>query len=272
MATKTYITRLPLHITDRDREILKVVCECKILAANQIQALIPGSAQQILRRLQKLTEHHYLIRHQQTSAHIPYLYQITKRASEVLADAYGVAPERIPVAFGSGLRPSEQNALTCEHIDFANKMILVRQGMVRRRQTTLKTKGSRREIDMLPMVEEILRNHREAAGGIGQYVFSNARGGPLFQEGMRRRIWGPTLERAGLRHRNHYQTRHTFATLMLSQGEEIAWVARMMGHTTTRMIVEPYYKFIPRRTRQDGDRFTKAFQDALTPQPSLDHT
>jgi hypothetical protein len=96
MATKTDTTILPLHITDRDREILKVVFDCKILAANQIQALIPGSDQQILRRLQKLTEHRYLIRHQRTSAHIPYLYQITKHAREELADAYSIAPERIP--------------------------------------------------------------------------------------------------------------------------------------------------------------------------------
>lgn len=173
------------------------------------------------------------------------------------------------VAFGTGLRPSEQNALQWAHIDFAGKTILVRQGVVRGRQTLLKTKGSRRDVDMLPMVEEALRSQYAARSG--QYVFSNARGGPLFQEGMRRRVWDPTLKRAGLRHRNAYQTRHTFATLMLSQGEEIAWVARMMGHTTTRMIVEHYYKFIPHRTRQDGDRFTKAFQDAIARGPSLDH-
>ena len=51
---------------------------------------------------------------------------------------------------------------------------------------------------------------------------------------------------------------------MLSQDEEIAWVARMMRHTNTRMIVEHYYKCIPRRTRQDSDRCTPAFQAALT--------
>jgi integrase len=173
------------------------------------------------------------------------------------------------VAFGTGLRPSEQNALQWEHIDFAGKTILVRQGVVRGRKTLLKTKGSRRDVDMLPMVEETLRAHFEVASG--QYVFSNAIGGPLFQEGMRRRVWHPTIERAALRHRNPYQTRHTFASLMLSQGEEVAWVARMMGHTTTRMIYEHYYRFIPHRTRQDGDRFTKAFEEAKTRQPSLDH-
>jgi len=95
------------------------------------------------------------------------------------------------IAFGTGLRPSEQNALEWEHIDFTGKTILVRQGVVRGRKTLLKTKGSRRDVDMLPMVEEALRSHLEATDGKGQYVFSNARGGPLFQEGMRRRVWTP---------------------------------------------------------------------------------
>src|SRR5436309_10908602 len=53
---------------------------------------------------------------------------------------------------------------------------------------------------------------------------------------MRNRIWNPALARAGLRHRNPYQTRHTFASLMLDQNEDPAWVARMLGHTTLRML------------------------------------
>jgi len=163
----------------------------------------------------------------------------------------------------------EGDAERREHIDFAGKVILVRQGVVRGRKTLLKTQGSRRDVDMLSMVEETLRVQFEEASG--QYVFSNARGGPLLQEGMRNRVWNPAIERAGLRHRNAYQTRHTFASLMLSQGEEVAWVARMMGHTTTRMLYKYYYKFIPHRTRHDGDKFTKAFEEAKTRRPSLDH-
>jgi integrase len=116
---------------------------------------------------------------------------------------------------------------------------------------------------MLPMVEGALRAQFEAVSG--PYVFPGRHGGPLYQESVRINVWNPALERAGLTHRNPYQTRHTFASLMLANGEEPAWVARMMGHATTKMLYEHYYRFIQHRTRQDGDRFTQAFQAASTP-------
>ena len=57
MAEHTSGSLLPLYLTARDREILKCVFDCRILTADDIQHLIPGSDQQILRRLQKLTGH-----------------------------------------------------------------------------------------------------------------------------------------------------------------------------------------------------------------------
>ena len=52
-----------------------------------------------------------------------------------------------------------------------------------------------------------------------------------------------------------YQTRHTFATLMLSSGENPNWVAQMMGHTSTEMLFKRYAKLIPNLTRSDGSAF-----------------
>ena len=73
------------------------------------------------------------------------------------------------------MRPSEQLGLEWPHIDFNRKRILVRQGMVRGTLTLLKTKKSRRDVDMLPTVEAAL--HEQPRGS--RYVFSNAVGGPL---------------------------------------------------------------------------------------------
>ena len=175
------------------------------------------------------------------------------------------------VAFGTGLRPSEQYALQWEHVDFRRKVLLIRQGFVKGRVTMLKTAGSRRDVDLLLHVEEALRSHFEATKGNGQYVFSNAEGGALHRDNMRNRIWNPALAHAGLRHRNPYQTRHTFASLMLDQNEDPAWVARMLGHTTLRMLYERYGKFIRNRTRHDGDRFTRALREAMERRENKNH-
>jgi len=129
----------------------------------------------------------------------------------------------------------------------------VRHGWVKGEETDLKTTASAREVDMLPPVEEALRNQPQ-----GAYVFPNADGGPLDLTNIRVRIWFPTFRRAELRPRNFYQTRHTFASLMLQSGEDPAWIARMMGHTTTKMLFERYGRFIQYRTRQDGTAYLEA--------------
>jgi integrase len=40
------------------------------------------------------------------------------------------------------------------------------------------------------------------------------------------------------------QTRHTFATLALSLGENPLWIAKVMGHRDTEMIIRVYSKYI----------------------------
>jgi hypothetical protein len=52
----------PLHLTDRDREILKCVHRHRFLRSHHIIALTTGSRQQTLRRLQRLYHHGYLDR------------------------------------------------------------------------------------------------------------------------------------------------------------------------------------------------------------------
>ena len=72
-----------------------------------------------------------------------------------------------------------------------------------------------------------------------------------------KRVWYPLLRLLGLKKRVPYQTRHTFATLMLASGEAPEWIARQMGHTTTEMLFRVYSRFIPNLTRQDGSAFER---------------
>ena len=51
------------------------------------------------------------------------------------------------------------------------------------------------------------------------------------------------------------KTRHTFATIMLSEGENIGWVQNMLGHSSLQMIFTRYYAWIPRKTRTTGQPF-----------------
>ena len=117
-----------------------------------------------------------------------------------------------------------------------------------------------RDIRLLPPVEATLKRQMARTLLNGNYVFCNSAGGPHEVNNLRKRVWYPSLKKAGLRQRTLYQTRHTFATLMLSSGENPIWVAAMLGHSTAATLFKNYNRFIPNLTRQDGSAFMANFE------------
>ena len=66
----------PLHLTERDRQIIRLVYRHRFLLSQQIIALVGGSPQQLLRRLQLLFHHGFLER---PRAQIDYYHQAGSR-------------------------------------------------------------------------------------------------------------------------------------------------------------------------------------------------
>ena len=69
---------------------------------------------------------------------------------------------------------------------------------------------------------------------------------------IRRTAWIPTLKKAGVRYRNPYQTRHTYASMMLSKGENIMWVSKQLGHVDVEMVMRSYGRWIPDNAMTSG--------------------
>jgi integrase len=156
------------------------------------------------------------------------------------------------VAFFTGLRPGELIGLQLDDIDWARHVIAVRRSVTRFGEGVTKTVGSARDVKMLAIVERALRAQCGASRLPGTWVFPNHVGGTLNITNLRERIWKPALRRTGLRYRTMYQTRHTFATLMLAAGEDPGWIADQLGHTSVEMVFRRYHRFIPNLTRRDG--------------------
>ena len=156
------------------------------------------------------------------------------------------------VAFFTGLRPGEQIGLQWDDIDWQRRMIRVRRSVSRFGKGPTKTIESRRDVELLPIVERALRSQRSTHPGVASWVFANHDGGALDLTNFRERVWRPAVARAKLRARTLYQTRHTFGTLMLEAGESPGWVARQLGHTNAEMVYRRYHKFIPNLRGRDG--------------------
>ena len=164
-------------------------------------------------------------------------------------------------AFASGLRPGEQTALKPEDIDWDRGQLHVRRAWTldeRGKQIMGDTKNrySRRTIPITPVMAEALREqtaiHRRLGG---EFLFCTPQGTPVRVDNLRNRVWDRALRKANLARRELKQTRHTFATMALSCGENPLWIAKVMGHRDTNMIIKVYGKYIENGSGgQDGLR------------------
>jgi integrase len=164
------------------------------------------------------------------------------------------------VRFYTGMRAGEIDGLAWA--DYKEDMkpepkLHINKAYVYGMEGKTKTKKSKRYIDCLPPVLEALADQRQLTGK-GKHIFLTKDGQRMNPDHYRDVVWRPALEKAGLEYRPPIQTRHTFATMMLSEGEDPGWVQNMMGHSSLQMIYTRYYAWNPKKTRRDGSAFMKA--------------
>ncbi|WRD37106.1 site-specific integrase [Helicobacter pylori] len=151
------------------------------------------------------------------------------------------------VAFFTGARTGEQLALTWEDIDFNEKKITINKSLNELGQiTSPKNKPSIREVDLLEPVEKILKQLKESEPTNKKFVFIDMpKRSSIFQRHFKKLV-----KASNLKDRKLYTTRHTFASLMLSQGEEAMWVSKTLGHKDLNTTYKTYSHYIPKQDKE----------------------
>jgi len=91
-----------------------------------------------------------------------------------------------------------------------------------------------------------------------EYFFYSSNGKQINLSHLRQRVWTPALEQANLGMREMKQTRHSFATIALSCGENPLWIAKIMGHSNAEMVTKVCGKYIENAVNDnDGKRFNE---------------
>lgn len=85
------------------------------------------------------------------------------------------------------------------------------------------------------------------------WVFSSAVGTP-FDESNVRKVYGRILSKAELRHHRIHDLRHTFASLLIQQGESLVYVKEQMGQASIQITVDIYGHLVPGGNRAAVDR------------------
>ena len=85
-------------------------------------------------------------------------------------------------------------------------------------------------------------------------IFPNLDGQPMNYGNLMQRGFHPALKRAGIRRIRFHDLRHTFASLLISNGEDIVRVSRLMGHANASFTLNVYSHMLPREHDPGGDR------------------
>lgn len=184
----------------------------------------------------------------------------------ILSALEGQGRNLLQFAFWTGLRTSELVALEWGDIDWIRGTVLVWRALTQaaKEAEIPKTASARREVKLLSPALDALQQQKAHTFLADGRIFHNPRTDAPWtgDQAIRKTLWQPALKRAGVRYRRPYQTRHTYASMMLSAGENPLWIKNQMGHRDLAMIFRRYARWIQQDgTDCAGDRAVQQFSN-----------
>ena len=144
-------------------------------------------------------------------------------------------------AIMTGARQGEILGLKWSDVDFQKKQVCINRTFNMGRFFTPKTKGSNRKIDLSPMlVRELLSWQLLSGRRNDDLVFPNEAGGPMNYSNMVQRYYRKALKDAKIPQIRFHDLRHTYASLLLSQGENIKYIQSQLGHSSPTVTLNVY--------------------------------
>lgn len=196
---------------------------------------------------------------------------------EELSDMLTAAAENMPhhyplllCAARTGMRAGELAAVKWQDVNFEGRYIEVCRNLSRGELNTPKNHKTRR-VDMSLQLTNTLdalfaetkadavrsagTNGRAALEAVADsFVFTRPDGRHLDPNDLRRQILYRVLEMAKVRRVRFHDLRHTYASLLLQQGESLPYVKDQLGHSSIQMTVDIYGHLVPGANRQAVDR------------------
>ncbi|MFY9089571.1 tyrosine-type recombinase/integrase [Arcobacter aquimarinus] len=184
----------------------------------------------------------------------------TEEINQILEVATNQDKNLIAVLFMTGLRIGECIGLTWDCIDFENRTITVKKQVVNGLiKDILKTSKSKRIIPIIEPLIPFLESQKMITGNYNSFVFLTKKTNKHYHSAgkIREQIWLPTLKKANVEYRNLHQTRGTFISTLISNGEDITYVSKIAGHENVKITLEKYSQYIPVQNMDFGKCFKK---------------
>jgi integrase len=164
----------------------------------------------------------------------------------------------------TGMRLGELLAMKWSNLDWQRRQYYVKESLYKGRFVEPKSASSKRTMNLPPTLIEALRAHRgrqaerrlQAGEGYEDHdlIFCTASGTPLDRGNVVKRDFLPLLKQAGLRRVRFHDLRHTFATLLIDQGESPKYIQVQLGHASIQVTMDRYGHLLPDVHQQAAQR------------------
>ena len=181
----------------------------------------------------------------------------------ILNELHGQAKNMIQFLFWTGLRPSEMTALNWDDIDWRRGIVKITKSMTQAAEEfeETKTRAGKRDLKILEPAMQALVAQKPFTLLKNQEIFQNPKTNERWNgdRAIRQGVWKPALRRAKVRYRRPYQTRHTYASMMLTADESIAWLSKQLGHSSVITTMTIYAKYIKDAIPDAGNKAVGMF-------------
>lgn len=145
------------------------------------------------------------------------------------------------LAIFSGARQGELLGLKWSDVDWANNQIHIQRTYNNQAWYDVKTETSNRRIDLGPSMMAELKKWKIACPPCNlNLVFPNGVGGPINHNNMVNRYFEPALKKAKIPRIRWHDLRHTYASLLIEQGENIKYIQNQLGHSSPTVTLNVY--------------------------------
>jgi integrase len=185
---------------------------------------------------------------------------------ELAANTAAPYGNMVMLAALTGLRQGELFALRDRNVDLEAKTVMVENGVYKGEFWPVKTRASRRRVDLSATALRVLRQQLLARkpNDLG-LVFPSPDGAILQDDNFRHRVFSPAVRRTKLSGFRFHDLRHTYAALMVAAGAHPKYLQAQMGHSSIRVTLDLYGHLFP-----DANRGVLDALDAITT-PSTPH-
>ncbi len=189
-----------------------------------------------------------------------------EEVEELATNAVAPYGNMVLLAALTGLRQGELFALRDRNVDLAAMTVQVEHGAYQGQLVPVKTRASRRRVDLSNTAARVLRRQLLARQPNERgLVFPSPRGEVLNDDNFRHRIFRPAVRRSRMDGLRFHDLRHTYAALMVAARAHPKYLQAQMGHSSIRVTLDLYGHLFP-----DANRGVLESLDAITT-PSTPH-